>query len=149
MTTQTETAEYRWTAHYLDGATNRSTTDTLTVPANLTENEIRARAWEELRSSGRPVGSYHSLTITPTHQAKQPLGAKQEVFFEITTLDGAVYRMGQPAPTGTVTTDTGENIPAVVQSYEMSLDWVEIKLSDGYEVAFPEARISRTVTRTL
>ncbi|MDX3183525.1 hypothetical protein OG337_28900 [[Kitasatospora] papulosa] len=149
MTTQTETVEYRWTAYYLDGSTNRSTTDTLTVPVDLTENEIRARAWEELRSSGRPVRSYHSLTITPTHQAKQAVRDEQEVFFEITTLDGAIYRKGQPTPAGTITTDTGENVRVTVESYEMSFDWVEIKLSDGYEVGFPESQIHRTVTRTL
>ncbi|MEU9849232.1 hypothetical protein [Streptomyces sp. NPDC047985] len=144
MTTQIETAEYRWTAFYWDGLAHRSATGILAVPTNLTENELRARAHIELRRGGRIVNSCDSLTLAPTTETKP-----QEVFFEITTLDGARYRKGQLAPSGTVTTETGENIPVVVQGYELDGDWVEIQLSDGYAVAFTERRVDRAVTRTL
>ncbi|MEU8741878.1 hypothetical protein [Streptomyces halstedii] len=73
----------------------------------------------------------------------------QEIFFEITTLDGARYRKGHLAPEGIITTETGENLPVVVEGYELEGDWVEIHLSDGYAVAFPESRVDRAVTRTV
>ncbi|MEU6016991.1 hypothetical protein ABZ826_23950 [Streptomyces sp. NPDC047515] len=74
----------------------------------------------------------------------------QEVSFEIVTIDGAIYRKGEKAPVGTVTTASfGANISVCVESYAEVGDWIEIQLSDGYAVAFPESRIARVVTRTL
>ncbi|MEV3996724.1 hypothetical protein AB0K62_13740 [Streptomyces halstedii] len=73
----------------------------------------------------------------------------QQVHFEITTTDGATYRKGQAAPTGTITTSTEENIPVTVQGYELAAGWVEIHLSDGYAIAFPETRVRGALTRTL
>ncbi|MFF1499733.1 hypothetical protein ACFVZR_07615 [Streptomyces sp. NPDC058316] len=73
----------------------------------------------------------------------------QEVFFEFVTVDGAIYRKGENAPAGTVTTTIGANIPVRVESYAEVGDWIEIQMSDGYAVALPESRIARVVARTL
>jgi hypothetical protein len=72
----------------------------------------------------------------------------KEVYFEIVTLDGAVYRKDQPAPPGTVTSTAGANVGTVVQSYAEVGDWIEIGLTKGYAVSFHETRIARFVTRT-
>ncbi|MFE9007470.1 hypothetical protein ACFYOY_36025 [Streptomyces sp. NPDC007875] len=75
--------------------------------------------------------------------------APEEVYFEIVTLDGAVYRKGHPTPHGMVTTTTGANIKTVVQSYSEVGDWIEIGLTDGYAISFPETRIARLITHTV
>ena len=81
---------------------------------------------------------------TTTGQTTTP----EEVDFEIVTLDGAVYRKGQPTPPGTITTTIGANIQTIVQSYAEVGDWIDIQLTKGYAVRLPEARIARFVTHT-
>ncbi|WP_405461600.1 hypothetical protein OG786_29290 [Streptomyces sp. NBC_00101] len=72
----------------------------------------------------------------------------EEVFFEITTVGGEVFRMGAEAPAGTIT-DSGVNVPVYVESYDADGHWVDIQLSGGWEIGFPAPTIARFITRSL
>ncbi|MGH3584692.1 MAG: hypothetical protein ACRDQ0_00045 [Pseudonocardia sp.] len=82
-------------------------------------------------------------------QAANEQPTPTRAYFEFLTLDGGVYRLGEYAPAGTVTDDTGDNIPVVIEAYKTDGDWIDIQLSDGYVAGFPESRVIRAVTRTL
>jgi hypothetical protein len=86
-----------------------------------------------------------------THEAstEQTAVEPKEVYFELVTLDGAVYRKDQPAPQGTVTSMAGADMNVIVQSYAEVGDWIEVEMSDGYTVSVPETRVDRLVTRSI
>lgn len=87
--------------------------------------------------------------VMPASETAAPqVPARQEEFVELVTVAGVRYRNGQPAPTGTITTPTGADIPVAVEGWGVTGDWITIGLSGGYEISIPEARIERVVLRT-
>ncbi|MFE9850303.1 hypothetical protein ACFYPN_16035 [Streptomyces sp. NPDC005576] len=83
-------------------------------------------------------------TITTTTEDRKP----EEVFFEITLLDGSVYQKGAEAPIGTIT-DSGKNVPVYVEDYDADGDWVDVQLSGGWAIGFPAPQVARFITRSL
>lgn len=68
---------------------------------------------------------------------------------ELVTLTGVRYRKGQPAPTGTVTSLGGDDVPVTVEDWGEIGDWITLSLSGGYEIGIPEAQIERILLRVI
>ncbi|WP_409469088.1 hypothetical protein [Streptomyces sp. HC307] len=67
-------------------------------------------------------------------------------YFQIAT-DRGLFRKGETAPHGTVTTSMGADMMPVVESYKEDGDWVDIKLSGGYTLSLHQTRINYILTR--
>ncbi|GGY77128.1 hypothetical protein [Streptomyces anulatus] len=64
---------------------------------------------------------------------------------ELLLTDGSTFRRGDHAPHRTIQTGHQADIPVIVRSIEDTGSRIEVRLSKGYSLQFPAARIDRLV----